>query len=88
LPGELSFRFDRLSSSGFSTGDDNRSFLEMKRTITEIFVEVEETVAVRVTEKTSNVENKTDQLMDNHTACPFCGQPVPATKNLQSKNED
>ncbi|MCA1625534.1 MAG: hypothetical protein LC768_14055 [Acidobacteria bacterium] len=60
----------------------------MKRTITEILVEVEETVAVRLTEKTSNIENKTDQLADKHTTCPFCGQTIHVTKHLQSKNED
>ena len=48
----------------------------MKRTITEIFVEVEETVAVRMTEKSSDTEIKSEQLTNEYSACPFCGRTI------------
>ena len=49
----------------------------MKRTITEIIVEVEETVAVRVNEKSAAAdESAPSRLKDEHPICPACGQPV------------
>jgi hypothetical protein len=48
----------------------------MKRTITEIIVEVEETVAVRVKEQSVNAESESNDLKDEHSTCPLCGQPV------------
>ena len=48
----------------------------MKRTTTEIFIEVEEFVAVRMKEKAVNAENESNHLSDQHAACPVCGQPI------------
>ncbi|HEX8568128.1 MAG TPA: hypothetical protein VF648_20985 [Pyrinomonadaceae bacterium] len=58
----------------------------MKRTITEIFIEVEETVAVRQTGKLA-AENELRPV--NETAiCPHCGQAIPENKNLQQEEEN
>ncbi len=66
------------------------SFKEkVKRTTTEIFIEVEETVAVRQTEKSSNTETKTTRLTGEYTACPFCGSPILINEKFkQEKNEN
>ena len=62
---------------------------KMKRTTTEILIEVEETVAVRMTEKSLNTEIKSDQLTNEYMACPFCGQPILNIEELkQEKNEN
>ena len=45
----------------------------MKRTITEIFIEVEETVAVRLSEQ-KNLARAADD--DEETICPQCGQVI------------
>lgn len=55
----------------------------MKRTTTEILIEVEETVAVRHTEKSFNTEIKTDRLTGEYAACPFCGQPIVIIEKLK-----
>ncbi len=61
----------------------------MKRTTTEILIEIEETVAVRHTEKSFNTETKTNRLSGEYNACPFCGQPISIIEKLQQeKNED
>ena len=61
---------------------------KMKRTTTEILIEVEETVAVRLTEKTSNTEkNKSDQLTDELTTCPVCEQTINKSKHLENKGD-
>ena len=58
----------------------------MKRTITEIFIEVEETIAVRQTGKLA-AENELRPV--NETAiCPHCGQAIPENKNLQQQEEE
>jgi hypothetical protein len=58
----------------------------MKRTITEIFIEVEETVAVRQTGKLA-AENELRPM--NETAiCPHCGQTMHDNKNLQQEEEN
>ena len=58
----------------------------MKRTITEIFIEVEETVTVRQTGKLV-AENELQPT--NETAiCPHCGQAIPENKNLQQEEEN
>jgi hypothetical protein len=48
----------------------------MKRTITEIIVEVEETLAVRVKEKSAADESASSRLKDARPVCPVCGQTV------------
>ncbi|HEX8267530.1 MAG TPA: hypothetical protein VF596_19170 [Pyrinomonadaceae bacterium] len=58
----------------------------MKRTITEIFIEVEETVAVRQTGKLA-AENELRPV--NETAiCQHCGQAIPENKNLRQEEEN
>ncbi|MBA3599878.1 MAG: hypothetical protein H0W45_01370 [Acidobacteria bacterium] len=59
----------------------------MKRTTTEILIEVEESVAVRLTEKTSNTENTLDQLTNKQTNCPFCGRTIQKSKDLENKGD-
>jgi len=59
----------------------------MKRTTTEILIEVEESVAVRLTEKTSNIENTLDQLTNGQTSCPFCGQTINKSKDLENTGD-
>ncbi len=59
----------------------------MKRTITEIFIEVEETIAIRQTAKIADAENELRPM--NETAiCPHCGQTIPENKNLQHEEEN
>lgn len=59
----------------------------MKRTITEIFIEVEETVAVRQTGKLVAAENELRPM--NETAiCPHCGQTMIENKNVQQEEEN
>jgi hypothetical protein len=60
---------------------------QMKRTITEIFIEVEETIAVRQTARIADSENELRPM--NETAiCPHCGQTIPKNKNLQQEEEN
>ncbi|HEX9930055.1 MAG TPA: hypothetical protein VGB02_16095 [Pyrinomonadaceae bacterium] len=58
----------------------------MKRTITEIFIEVEETVAVRQTGKLA-AENELRPTNES-AICPHCGQAIPENKNLQQEEEN
>ena len=58
----------------------------MKRTITEIFIEVEETVAVRQTGKLA-AENELRPANES-AICPHCGQAIPENKNLQQEEEN
>lgn len=57
----------------------------MKRTATEIFIEVEEIVAVRMKEKSANAESDLNRLTNNHRACPFCRQAI--LKTIAEKSE-
>jgi hypothetical protein len=59
----------------------------MKRTITEILIEVEETVLVRQKEKTEGGGNSSRQK--EIQICPNCGHPVAGSKSLEreKKNE-
>lgn len=54
----------------------------MKRTITEILVEVEETVAVRTSEKHSPEEHET---ADEILICPHCGKAIHKSKDSENK---
>ncbi len=60
----------------------------MKRTVTEILIEIEETVAVRHTEKSFNSETKSDRLKGEYAACPFCGQPISIIEKLKQEKND
>ncbi len=66
-----------------------QSSKKMKRTITEIIVEVEETMALRLKKQNSpasEIENR--ETTDEPAACPFCGQALLEIKKLNSKNEE
>lgn len=54
----------------------------MKRTITEIYIEVEETVAVRLSEQKTQTAADVD---GEKTVCPQCGQTI--TKNTEKSLE-
>ncbi len=57
---------------------------KMKRTITEILIEVEETVAVRLNKQNfPAVEDDIRETTDELIVCPFCEQAFPATKNTK-----
>jgi hypothetical protein len=58
----------------------------MKRTITEIIVEVEETVAVRLKEKSAADENASSSLKGEHPICPVCGQPTGRIIEVEKEN--
>ncbi len=60
---------------------------QMKRTITEIFIEVEETVAIRQTAQAADVANEA-QPANEPIVCPSCGQTMPDNKNLQQEEKD
>ncbi len=68
---------------------ENRFKEKVKRTTTEILIEIEETVAVRRTEKSFKTETKSDRLKGENNTCQFCGQPISIIEKLQQeKNED
>lgn len=60
----------------------------MKRTITEILIEIEETVAVRQTEKTLVADTATINNGGETNICPFCGQSVSTAEKLQKENDE
>jgi len=61
----------------------------MKRTITEILIEVEETVAVRLNKQNfPAVEDDIRETTGELIVCPFCEREFPATKNTTQKNEE
>ena len=60
----------------------------MKRTVTEIFIEVEETVAVRMTEKSSDEKTELNLLTNEHSACPFCGQTMNKIIEIEKGESD
>jgi hypothetical protein len=53
----------------------------MKRTITEILIEVEETVLVRKKEKTDSGGNSSREK--DTRICPHCGHPLPERESLE-----
>lgn len=55
----------------------------MKFTRTETFVEIVETVTVRMTDKQSKSEPVLDPQRPEQTFCPFCGSGVPEVKELE-----
>ncbi|MDQ3749600.1 MAG: hypothetical protein M3367_11420 [Acidobacteriota bacterium] len=57
----------------------------MKRITTEIFVEVEETLLVRQTEKTAGDANAAP--MEEIQICPNCGQAIYKSENLKTREE-
>jgi hypothetical protein len=59
----------------------------MKRTITEIIVEVEETVAVSRSKQNSKAGGN-ETTTNEQTVCPCCGQALPETKKLNSKKRN
>jgi len=61
----------------------------MKRTTTEILIEVEETLSVRLHKQSSPaVETEVRETIGEQIVCPFCERSFPATKNTKSKNEE
>jgi hypothetical protein len=61
----------------------------MKRTTTEIFIEVEETVAVRLNKQNSPmVENDNRETSGEQIVCPFCERAFSATTNTKQKSEE
>jgi len=59
----------------------------MKRTITEILVEVEETVCMRRTKQSAAVEEKLNALTADEIVCPFCGGAFSPAKSLENQNK-
>jgi hypothetical protein len=61
---------------------------KMKRTTTEILVEIEETVRVRRgTMQSATAEGKLNVAAVNAIVCPFCGGAFSPTENLENQNE-
>jgi hypothetical protein len=59
----------------------------MKRTTTEILIEVEETVQVWKPKQAANAEEKTDFAAINTIVCPFCGGAFSPAEHLENQNE-
>lgn len=60
----------------------------MKRTTTEILIEVEETVAVRLPKQKSTADkNEMREKIVEMIACPFCELVFPDARHRQQKNE-
>ncbi len=55
----------------------------MKYTRTQIFIEIEETVTVRMAEKQTKSESVLDPQWTEHPVCPFCGRETPEIKSLE-----
>lgn len=55
----------------------------MKRIITEIFIEVEETLAIRQITRNAEVENEL-RLLNKPIVRPKCGRTIPENKNLSA----
>lgn len=80
----LLVRHSRLNCNAERSIQSSR---KMKRTITEIIVEVEETIAVsRAKQNSKAAENETTS--NEQSICSHCGQILPETKKLNSKNEE
>jgi hypothetical protein len=60
---------------------------KMKRTTTEILIEIEETVQVWKTKQPVTVEGKTDVAVIDTIVCPFCGAEVSPAENLENQNK-
>ena len=61
----------------------------MKRTTTEILIEVEETVQKRKTKQQSAVadEETINPVMVEPIVCPFCGGAFSTAENSENQNE-
>ncbi len=59
----------------------------MKRTVTEILIEVEETVQVRRTKQSATDVGKFNAAAVNAIVCPFCGGAFSSAANLENQNE-
>ncbi len=59
----------------------------MKRTITEILVEVEETIRVRKIKRNAADEEKHNVTTVDAIVCPFCGRAFSPAENLEKQNE-
>lgn len=61
----------------------------MKRTTTEILIEVEETLVVRLPKQKSTAdENETREKIVEMIVCPVCEWAFPDAKNTNQKNEE
>ncbi|MGI8639671.1 MAG: hypothetical protein ACR2MG_06925 [Pyrinomonadaceae bacterium] len=78
--------FDNSSAKFKRILTPNRNDKQMKRTITEIFVEVEETFVVRQKEKNTGEVGfpQTDELL----ICSHCGQEITKLENLEETGEE
>ena len=59
----------------------------MKRTRTEIFIEVEETIAVRLAENTSTGRTDNNDSEPEQGICPQCGQETSKVKKLEIRSK-
>ncbi len=59
----------------------------MKRTTTEILIEVEETVCVRRIKPSATDEGKINAAMSDAIVCLFCGGAFSTAENLENQNE-
>ncbi|CAN5450254.1 hypothetical protein BH18ACI1_BH18ACI1_20140 [soil metagenome] len=60
----------------------------MKKTTTEILIEVEETAVVRMKKQSSADEKDIYEPAVETSVCPFCGQRISETKKLKQKIEE
>ncbi len=61
----------------------------MKRTTTEILIEVEERIAVRFPKQKSTADkNETREKIVEMIVCPFCEWAFPDAQHTQQKNEE
>jgi hypothetical protein len=59
----------------------------MKRTTTEILIEVEETVHLRRTKQSAADEGNLNAALVDAIICPFCGGAISPAENLENQNE-
>ena len=59
----------------------------MKRTTTEILIEVEETVRVRKIKRSAADKEKLNAPTADAIVCPFCGGAFSPAENLESQNK-
>ncbi len=59
----------------------------MKRTTTEILIEVEETVRLRRKKQSAADEGKLSAATLEAIVCPFCGGAFSRAENLENQNE-
>jgi hypothetical protein len=59
----------------------------MKRTVTEILIEVEETVCVLRTKQSMADEGKLNVAATDAVVCPSCGSAFSPSENLEKQNK-